>query len=603
MENRVDFKGLWGPDRHGGWLETAVKVAFTVLLLGLGGMKFVEWRANQPPEPQVTEVERQSILDKAEAVHGAFMARGGGWTTMESTTVRSQLFHLRERLARDDESGRGRVQVFLTATVDAAQLERRRANEQAVGIVARQRTSFAESELQQAYNYAMVADMNGRAVDWLALFHWLGLAGITVYLLFIPFVLVIFVARLRRFGHSIGDEIVYGWKNLVFSAVVWPLGLADYPGDTALAMRRRRIEAEYRARVGKTGWNDVLTNFDQRQIEALVMAPRAELQARLAAICDLPTHTLFQARLAAYTAVLVGFLWTAATASAQSRGSGPGSTSEVSEEPLFDAHGLVQVEVGGPNRPLTVRRAWLIGEARPRNDVMLRVATDLVGADGRPLLRDAFMQVAPEGLPLTFRLGQFLGRPAFLAPAPFQERLIGGPGASANMGFLDIGAEVAGQHGWFGWSLAVVSGSGMSVPDTNADKDVLATVALGPFGPLRFELGFQGGQQPDGFRARSAVHAQFALDPVTIDALGTHQILDGHQSWAASGMIGWRIHQALDLAAGYDEMHPADLPTDRVVRAQVTGHFLADHLEVGAAYRWSLIEGYAGLGRVQLRFE
>lgn len=592
---------------HGGWIETAAKLCSVALIIGVVVLKLAAWRADLPPEASVSPVQRAAILAEAQKVHDDFIGRDR-WTIAEAIIARNRLVELEVQLFSTDETGIRQIGQLRNSVVDRTIQERQAAVRAAArhGTIAQQRAQWDLDELGRAYMFSlpsMVKQADGR----LASLGWL-LAGLVVgaYLLFVPFALVIFVARLRRLRYAVADEFVYGWRNLLFSALLWPFGLEDYPRDTAQEFRRRRIEAEYRARVGKTMWNDhTLTAADWRCIEELVAAPKAELAARLAAIRDMPATLLWQARLAAYTGMIIGFLTASVSLSAQAQ-SHPSAevaaTTEAEERPPFEVHGFTLIELGVPDRPLTVARSWINGEAHPRPDTDIRLDVDLLGTEGVPVLVNAFMRYTPEGTPFSLRAGQMANRAVFMLPELYQERLIGGPGAAVLMSFQDLGIEVAGQHGKFGWAFEVMSGAGRNQPDNNDDKDVMASLALGPFGPLRFALAFQAGQQPDGFRARSAVHAVGAFGPLTVDLLGTHQFAVGEHSWAASGMIGWRIHKYLDIAAGYDEMRVADSPDDHLLRAQLTLHLLDDHAELAATYRWSDVEGHALLSRLQFSF-
>lgn len=594
---------------HGGWIETAAKVAFGLLLAVVLVLKMSEWEASLPAAPPVTPEERVAILAEARQVHDAFMGRAE-WTTQDAVAARNRLVDLRHRLSPSDSAGFAQVGDLVEAVVDRALGARRAAIEAAAGgdIIARQRADWDERELLRAYDYSLPGVV-GEGRERFASFAWLlGCMAVLAYLLFIPFALAIFAARLRRMQASLADELVYGWKNLLFSAVVWPFGMADYPCNTAREIRRRHIEAEYRARVGKTSWSDELTPVDRRRIEELVTAPKTELAARLAAIRDMPAAVLWQARLAAYTGMVIGFLTASVSASAlaQSRPTTEASsTAEAGaepERPMFEVRGFTQAEIGVPARPLTLARTWLIGEAHPLPEMDVRIVLDLFGTGGALTLRDAAMRIAPAGSPFSLRGGQLMNRAVFMTPAPNLQRLIGGPGAGALLSYLDLGVEVAFQDGWFGCAVEVMSGAGMNRTDDNDDKDVMASVALGPFGPLRFALALQAGNQPDGFRMRSAAHAVAVFGPVTVDLLGAHQLMAGVDSWAVSGMVAWRVHPSLDLAVGYDEMHVAGSPDDHVLRGQLTLHLVDDHVEMGAAYRWSAVDGPALLTRTQFSF-
>lgn len=624
---RQRFGGFEPSGSHGGWLETFAKTAFiaAAVVLAAGSLQRAAIMADRAP--RVTEFERVMFVTRAEAIEREYNATGVRWTNVQVVDARGELIRARDRLDRESHEGR-RVQRVIDRVVRDA-LERRYRRAEASRGDEQQRAIAARWELQQMFD---IQGMDGwgaveQQVDAMGNTMWMPKAkpeersrvvGVLkfcglLYLLFMPFVLLAFLARMKKSGMSVWEELYFGWQNLLGSVVFWPAALGSFPRSTARELRRAVLMAEYMVRVG-TRERGELTARDLIEIEALVEVPFAELRQRLTEIQLIPAEALLRARLAVYATMIAAFLMGpfANIARAQARSGGAvekAVAAEVTGPQRLELHGFLHGEGGGPGVPFGIRRLWLIGDARPHEAVQLRVIPNLVGPEGKPMLVGGFAIVKIARTPFGFRAGQFAQRGADAVPRPDMERLIGGPGARALVTFFEPAAEMFGKHGRLGWSLGAASGSGQNVPDANAHKDVLGSVAWGPWGTLRFQLVFQAGEQPDGFRMRSLANAACQFGPVTVDALATHERFGDTDSLAVSMFVGWRVHGLVDLAAGYDELriHKQDpmappYAPDHVARGQATLHLFDGVVQIGAQHRWSRSAGHQGLARLQVSF-
>lgn len=164
--------------------------------------------------------------------------------------------------------------------------------------------------------------------------------------------------------------------------------------------------------------------------------------------------------------------------------------------------------------------------------------------------------------------------------------MIGYNPASALLGIYDIGARLEGSHSWFNWSFAGLPQVSLG-DETDKSNDVLAYAAFGPFGPLRFQLAWQAGEVEDLFRMRTTGRISFDMKPFSMFVLAAHERVDGADSLSFAGLLGWRAHDHLDLAAGFDGMAPAGAPLEQLFRAQATFLTLEDCFRVGTMYQYA----------------
>jgi hypothetical protein len=569
------------PTPHGGRWETMIKTLFVAMILTIIGV-FV-WTQAPKRVPDLLQGQEAMILKQAEDVRTSYVARGGNWSVDESVLARNRLIELIDTVPRQNIAVREQIQSMITDVVRHALDERSPSSD--ASKAEQFRSLVAYQELQYAFTSAQPATR--QPIGTTALLRGiakLGLGLVALYFLFVPFALLCLFARMRTFGYRVLDEIVYGWRNLIVSSAFWPIGLGEYPRDTAEAIRRAGIKMEFRIRLNK-GWRDTFTPSEARQLEALVRAPKAQLAERLDAIARIPLHALLRARFAIAVSMFLGlFLAPFSAARAQPRTSGDAKSKEdaaqVKEEPLpieVSGHILVDSDLTEPT--LSLSNAFVIVKAHPLDWMDAKVMLNLAPT---PVLLDAMGTIKLWNWPLTVSVGQFAQKTASFVPPPFQERLIGGPLATSYLALRDIGIEVSGTHDWFRWALAGLSGAGKNVPDDNAQKDVLAWAAIGPFGPLRFQMAWQFGEQLDGFRYRTTGNATLDLKPFTLDVVGAYQSFAGAQSMAVSSMFGWRVHENLDFAAGYDAV--VSKQPDRWLRMQATYLTAEDRFRAGLMY-------------------
>lgn len=606
---------------HGGWIETFAKVAFIVaaVMLAVGSLQRVMIMADRTPK--VTEFERVMFVTRAEAIEREYDATGARWTNVQVTDVRGELIRARDRLDRESHEGR-RVQRVIELVVRDA-LDRRYRRAEALRGDEQHSAIATRSELQRMLDVQGM-DGNGAVLqqvdamgnsmwvpkpkpeEWSAIWGIMKFGGL-LYLLFMPFILLAFIARMAKFGMSVWEELYFEWQNFVGSVMFWPLALGSFPRRTARELRRAVLMAEYMVRVG-TRERGELTARDLIEIEALVEVPFAELRQRFAEIQLIPAEALLRARFAVYATMIAAFLLGpfASSARAESRTSGAADKAVATEVvmPPVKLSGFAQAGGGGPKAPWDLTRAWIIMDAQPQPAVSVKLVTDV----RQPVLLHAFATVQLGG-PFAVKAGQIVGRGADPVPRPDKERLIGGPGAAALVTFFEPGAEVSARLGRTEIAVQVLSGSGKNAPDANSGKDVVGSLSTGPWGSLRFQLVFQAGEQPDGFRTRGAANVIGTFGAVTVDALGTHERFGNVDSFAVSTLVGWRVHGLVDLAAGYDElrvykqdsMAPPYAP-DHMVRGQATLHLFDGVVQLGAQYRHSASAGHQGLGRLQVGF-
>lgn len=591
---------------HGGRLETATKLLFAILLLGLAGNYL--WR-NRTSYPDISPEREKAVLAEAQRIRNGFVVKGGGWTANEIVTTRNRLIELRDSLPPQNKDAQQVIQAMVSRVVYLGWSERPISDS---SVEERARTFTARRELEMAFNERPPGSR--QPIPGSVLLRWLrnlALGAVGIYVLFIPFALACMITRLRKREYSISDELVYGYRNLLISCLLWPIGLGEFPRDTAKAIRRRRIEIEFRARLRKSWW-DQLSSAEEKQLDELVLAPKAQLQERLEAIAGLPAEALWRARFALYASMVAGALLAPFSAKAQERNPAAAKPKDTTGQVAakrkpIETEGHMLLDGDLVRQKLGIGSAFVIAKAHPHKMLDARLMFNLAqaAADKRssssPVLLDASGTVKPWAWPLQVTFGQFLQKSGYLVPAPFNERLIGGPLATGYLTLRDIGVEVNGTHGWFSWAVAGLSGAGKNVPDNNSAKDILGWMALGPFGPLRFQFAWQAGQQPEGFRQRHTGNVTFEWKPFTLNLVGAHQSLAGAEVFAVSYSFGLRAHKHLDLAAGYDAV--LGKLRDRWLRSQMTLLTLEDQFRIGLMYGYRPdIKEHSLAARVQIDF-
>lgn len=585
---------------HGGWPETLVKIAFAIVVAAYLGFKVAHM---VPPKPTAILMPQAvaQITHEGQDIRDHFFAKSAGWTPLEVTQARNRLIELRDISPELAPYFQGLVHEIVTSAFAEHEQKMRGADpmDRMLGlnaIGALNRTLGANPP----GNYAPPTGGSLLGLLWRVVKLLLRL-----YAFFIPFAFLVFFARASRKG-ILGDEIAFGWKNIAVSALVWPVGLEEYPRNTALGIRRIRLENELRVRLGKTGWNDELTFAERRLLEELVQAPKRELAAKLTAIRDVPAEALWQARAAMYASMVAGFLLTSFSARAQTAADSPPSpaasvVAQKSDPPPFaEANGFFQVNTPVSADPApALGMAWLTAKAHPVDGLTVVGRVDLA----QPKLLEAFGIVRIQDTPWRLRLGQFPLRSAFTLPLPSAERLAGGPGASALLSFRDLGVEAGYAGDKVQVDFAIVTGAGIGTPDDNAAKDTVLSGAFGPHGPFAGQLVLQAGEQPQGWRFRNALQAGLDLKPVTLDAVVSHQWFQNMHSFVASLMVAWRAASHLDLAAGWDGLWLVGVPPSHVARLQATLLAFDDRVRVGLMARYASAQNaFSGVLRFQASF-
>jgi len=305
-----DYRQQRDDARHGGMYETAIKVAFGILLAV--GLIVSLASMNRDPQVYLSMDEQDRIVNQAHSVFTTFLTKveQDNWTIAEAVDTRNKLVDFRNEISTGRTDKNKQIQNWINVTV-----ERPREKLQRAATIAatdgRLRAMHRVNELHFAYqNNPPSSNSLGGPVDLMVLLgilFTLGLILLSIYIFFMPFALACMVVRMRKHSYSIKEELIFGWRNLLLSSALWPMGLGEYPRDTAQAMRRKKVELEFRARLGK-GWSDVLSALEIRQLNDLVLAPKAELNERLEAISELPARALWQARFALAASMIVGIL-------------------------------------------------------------------------------------------------------------------------------------------------------------------------------------------------------------------------------------------------------------------------------------------------------
>lgn len=583
---------------HGGFPETIVKFVAFGIVIGAVGAALRDWGRREDVRP--LHSEEVAGIAEAHQIAESFLAKGGGWSEEEVVAARNRIVALRIQHQVTTRGGK----LFdreVMKVVDTAQDERKTALRLAKNPLTRMRYAQWAIDLDRALMERVIAEqimknpLRERRND--AEIVGAGKFLAKCYLFLIPAMMLIFLFRIKRAGWSVSEEILLGAPQFLLSSVLWPLGLACYPEGSAVRMRRKAVAREYLARMPA---GHQLTATDEAAIDEIARASVREMLSRLGAMRKVSAAFALRARVALYTTVFMGMLLAPFSSARAQSGSGGGIG--VERPPAVELHGFLQAAGGVPAGvvPFGLQHLQFMAAMRPTDGVQI----DVIHRPSANRLLDASVTVHPAGSDFDVRIGQMTPRLGYLSPPPHKEPIIGGPGAAANLEFLDVGVELHGSHGVLEESLAVVSGSGGNQPDQNHDKDVIATVSVRPFGGLLFELAFQTGIEPeDGRVTRGAAHAAYQHGGFALDGLGTVLRVGDDTSSAASASAAYRTG-AVRFSAGWDGMWLSGTQPDHIGRAQVSVYPLNgdDHLQVSAMGRMSREHGTSGTVQVQAGF-
>lgn len=592
------FEEPKGP--HGGRLETMARAGFGLavfLIIGLALVSRVE--LGQVP----TEAGDRRAVKNADVLANAFLAKGDAWTNEDLVAVRNGLIAIIDGQGQIGDAAANYVRSRIEITVGNTLKQLNRAVSEARDTDTRIKTY---GRWQQATGLLTANPATAPLIYNPHLLRGLGMLLLKGYLLFMPFAFICFVARLYRLKYSFVGELVYGFTRVVSSLAFWPVGMACYPKSPALALRRARIAIDYMARKG-IDWRTI-TSQDEAAIDMLARSRGKELRDRLDAICQMPWHLLFKAKLGLCSAAFVGFLFSALTF-------GRGTAHAAENAPVTN----IAVQVTPPQTQETPKPLAISGYAQVSADLtngntkaerlIFRGNGSFDGLDvtlmgnlapKNPALY--VMQALKRLGPISVGAGQIVYQSAYQVPAPDGQRIIGGPICQSLLPFWGLGAEVLGDHGVVKWGVTYMSETDLSMPGVRKPRSAQAALSFPKLGRGSFLASATVGKDGVGMHASYSAKANVSIGPVGVSGNGVINYDAGAYSKGVSGFIGWLFSPYLYIAGQYDRLDVPNTPLNQRFGLQATVLGWADRVQVGVLGFKSSVIGPGWLMRLQFAF-
>jgi hypothetical protein len=590
---------------NGGFAETAAKAVYLAALIACI-VTFAKHHAIREAKSIATDEQNRATVKRANEISTTIFANGKTPSDEQIVNARNELVHLINGNGTiPAEWASEHVRSVMALTVERTMHEMESKMMLAPTVIQRQEAIWRRNELLN--RMTMNDPYNGKGIGYGEVPRGLwkiAKAAFAAYILFIPIAFICFAARLAKSKYRLSDELMFGKRELAINLLFWPFGLSAYPERSALALRRMQVDSEYRVRKGYS-FREELSDTDLAEIEVLVLAPRAELAARLNAICELPWHLVLKAKFAFCVSLVAGFLFSAMSfnrgnAYAAEAADAADATAQVvppeNKPKALQASGFASALAKTSGDSLGFERLFLFGDANPADGLNVSLIGNLAGT---PQLLQA-MATARYGR-YGLKFGEMFLPAGYHVPAPSQERIIGGPGTEAVAFFIDIGVQLFAEYGWGSLSLACVSGAGPNKPDNNRAKDLIFAVDAG-HGPARLKLSVQEGQQPTGFRLLASALASLKLGPVDVAENGIWNDDAGQRYGGLSSFIGWRATPRLDFALQHDAIRPLGAPQYQRISVQTTLFGWKEKVSLGLHGFWNSLSGFGSQARLQFSF-